>query len=68
VIDDRDRGRERVDTSHLDGAEDGCGCAEVWEHLSEGREADEDADGDAASDTDHPDDERDATVADAGRS
>ena len=28
---------ERVDTSHLDGVEDGCGCAEVWEHLSEGR-------------------------------
>ena len=30
--------REAVDTSHLDGVEDGCGCAEVWEHLSEGRE------------------------------
>jgi hypothetical protein len=23
---------------HLDGVEDGCGCAEVWEHLSEQRE------------------------------
>jgi len=28
-----------VDTSHLDGVEDGCGCAEVWEHLSDQREA-----------------------------
>jgi len=26
-----------VDTSHLDDVEDGCGCAEVWEHLSEER-------------------------------
>ena len=23
---------------HLDSVEDGCGCAEVWEHLSEQRE------------------------------
>jgi hypothetical protein len=34
----RGDGRERVDTSHLDGVADGCGCAEVWEHLS-GRRA-----------------------------
>jgi hypothetical protein len=27
-----------VDTSHLDGVEDGCGCAEVWEHLSDERD------------------------------
>jgi len=27
-----------VDTSHLDDVEDGCGCAEVWEHLSEERD------------------------------
>ena len=27
-------------TDHLDDVEDGCGCAEVWEHLSEQREAD----------------------------
>jgi hypothetical protein len=42
VTDERENGRdrERVDTSHLDGVADGCGCAEVWEHLSEGREAD----------------------------
>ena len=35
---------EEVDTSHLGDVEDGCGCAEVWEHLSEGR------DGEAAAD------------------
>jgi hypothetical protein len=29
---------EEVDTSHLDGLEDGCGCAEVMDHLSERRE------------------------------
>jgi hypothetical protein len=29
---------EEVDTSHLDDVEDGCGCAEVWEHLSENRD------------------------------
>jgi hypothetical protein len=23
--------------AHLDGVEDGCGCAEVWEHLSDER-------------------------------
>jgi len=26
------------DTSHLDELPDGAGCAEVWEHLSEGRD------------------------------
>jgi hypothetical protein len=35
---------EEVDTSHLEDVEDGCGCAEVWEHLSEGREAEAAAD------------------------
>jgi hypothetical protein len=29
---------ERAD-SHLDDVEDGCGCTEIWEHLSEQREA-----------------------------
>ena len=29
---------EDVDTSHLDDVDDGCGCAEVWEHLSEERD------------------------------
>jgi hypothetical protein len=37
-------GEPEVDTSHLDDLEDGCGCAEVWEHLSEGREAEAAAD------------------------
>ncbi|MEF8851572.1 MAG: hypothetical protein V5A44_06470 [Haloarculaceae archaeon] len=32
---------ENVDTAHLDGVADGCGCAEVWEHLSEERASDE---------------------------
>lgn len=29
---------EEADRSHLEDVEDGCGCAEVWEHLSEQRE------------------------------
>jgi hypothetical protein len=29
---------EAVDTSHLDAVEDGCGCAEIWEHLSDERD------------------------------
>jgi len=33
---------EPVSTDHLDDVEDGCGCAEVWEHLSEEREAADD--------------------------
>jgi hypothetical protein len=28
---------DQDDRSHLDGVEDGCGCAEVWEHLSDER-------------------------------
>jgi hypothetical protein len=36
---ENDTEEERADTSHLDDVEDGCGCAEVWEHLSEEREA-----------------------------
>jgi hypothetical protein len=28
------------DRAHLEGVDDGCGCAEVWEHLSERRETD----------------------------
>lgn len=34
---------ERTDADHLDSVEDGCGCTEIWEHLSEQR-------GEAASD------------------
>lgn len=33
-----ERSDAEVDTSHLDGVEDGCGCAEVWEHLSDERD------------------------------
>ncbi|MFB6142483.1 MAG: hypothetical protein ABEJ30_03975 [Halorientalis sp.] len=29
---------EQVPTDHLDDIDDGCGCAEVWEHTSERRE------------------------------
>ena len=29
------------DVSHVDDVEDGCGCVEVWEHLSERRAADD---------------------------
>lgn len=29
---------DSVDTEHVDDISDGCGCAEVWEHLSEHRE------------------------------
>lgn len=25
---------------HLDDVEDGCGCTEIWEHLSENRDSD----------------------------
>jgi hypothetical protein len=35
---------EEVDTSHLDDVDDGCGCAEVWEHLSESRDGAAEAD------------------------
>lgn len=33
---------QEVDRSHLEGLEDGCGCAEVWEHLSDADGADDD--------------------------
>ena len=26
-------------SDHLDDVEDGCGCTEIWEHMSEQREA-----------------------------
>jgi hypothetical protein len=29
---------EEVDSSHLEDVEDGCGCAEIWENLSGGRD------------------------------
>lgn len=36
--------REEVSTDHLEDIDDGCGCAEVWEHTSEQRESDAAAD------------------------
>lgn len=30
---------ETPDTDHLDDIDDGCGCTEVWEAMSEHREA-----------------------------
>ena len=33
--DERD---DDVDTSHLDDVDDGCGCAEIWEHMSDERD------------------------------
>ncbi|MFT4883431.1 MAG: hypothetical protein ACI8U4_000937 [Natronomonas sp.] len=32
---------EDIDTSHLDDVEDGCGCTEIWEHMSDERDADD---------------------------
>ncbi|MBV0923114.1 hypothetical protein KTS45_02780 [Halomicroarcula limicola] len=37
-LDDSSDGRD----DHLDGVEDGCGCTEIWEHLSEQRDGDAD--------------------------
>ena len=34
---DDDAESEAVDTSHLDDIADGCGCTEIWEHMSEER-------------------------------
>lgn len=31
--------RTEPERAHLADLEDGCGCAEVWEHLSENRDA-----------------------------
>jgi len=36
---DDNQGAERAHLAHLEDVEDGCGCAEVWEHLSAQREA-----------------------------
>ena len=37
-IDAQQDDEQDVSTDHLDDMEDGCGCAEVWEHLSERRD------------------------------
>ncbi len=38
-----DANADDTPTDHLDDVEDGCGCAEVWEHLSEHRESSEES-------------------------
>lgn len=35
---DTEYDEEEVPTDHLDDIDDGCGCAEVWEHTSERRQ------------------------------
>lgn len=35
---DEESEAEDVDTSHLDNVEDGCGCTEIWEHMSDERD------------------------------
>lgn len=32
---------EEPDDDHLDDVDDGAGCTEIWEHLSERRDADD---------------------------
>jgi hypothetical protein len=32
--------QESVERGHMDGLPDGCGCTEIWEHLSEQRAED----------------------------
>ena len=45
VMSESDRAnRSEESNAHLQGVGDGCGCAEVWEHLSEERAAREDGD------------------------
>lgn len=39
ATDGPDDSHDATERAHLDDVEDGCGCAEVWEHLSEQREA-----------------------------
>lgn len=34
--------KARTEADHLKDVEDGCGCTEIWEHLSEQREASSD--------------------------
>lgn len=37
--DETDAEIDESTTDHLDDVEDGCGCTEIWEHMSEEREA-----------------------------
>lgn len=51
---------EPIDRSHLENVEDGCGCTEVWEHLSEGREREAEAEEAAGSEEESVTDEQPA--------
>lgn len=35
--------KQDVSTDHLDDIDDGCGCAEVWEYMSEKRDSDDES-------------------------
>jgi hypothetical protein len=37
-LDDADEDDSAAHREHLEDVEDGCGCTEIWEHLSENRE------------------------------
>ncbi len=53
---ERSDGSERPD-DHLEGIDDGCGCAEVWDYLSERRGDGTDADRSDGADDDGRTDE-----------
>jgi hypothetical protein len=53
------------DDAHLQDVEDGCGCAEVWEALSEHRSEREDADGGDVASAEEAGDVDEGPVADA---
>ena len=37
-VSNQDASRRERDDDHLQDVEDGCGCTEVWEHMSDQRE------------------------------
>lgn len=37
--DESDAKADEPTADHLDNVEDGCGCTEIWEHMSEERES-----------------------------
>jgi len=37
-VSNQDASRRERDDEHFQDVEDGCGCTEVWEHMSEQRE------------------------------
>jgi hypothetical protein len=40
AAEDQETADDTASGSHLDDIEDGCGCAEVWEHMSDRRAED----------------------------